>query len=180
LTALAPASAAGGAKAALDGYEYQLGVSVVVALRWMLITKSASRITLEPANEEDLEADLEPATPGRVQPSANVADGYKLIVQVKLRNSGPWSIADFDALLKRGTTRRPAKHHLDDPGTRYLLITSADATGAARDLLVQGLEEWPQEQAFPPSLSGTLPHGPEVGSPFGASSPSVSLMTAAS
>src|SRR5262249_25556774 len=102
-------SVASGAKAALDGYEYQLSVSVLAALRLMLITKSASRITLEPA------------TPGRVQPSANVADGYKLVVQVKLRNSGPWSIADFDALLKRGKTRRPAKHHLDDPGTRYLL-----------------------------------------------------------
>jgi len=161
LTALPPEAVAGGAKAALDGYEYQLGVSVLAALRLMLITKSASRITLEPANEEDLESDLEPATPGRVQPSANVADGYKLVVQVKLRNSGPWSITDFEALLKRGTTRRPAKHHLDDPGTRYLLITNADASGVARDLLIQGLEEWPEEQTFPASLSGTLPHGPE-------------------
>ena len=161
MTALPPASVAGGAKSALDGYEYQLGVSVLAALQLMLITKSASRITLEPANEEDLESDLEPATPGRVQPSANVADGYKLVVQVKLRSSGPWSIADFDALLKHGTTRRPAKHHLDDPGTRYLLITNADASGVARDLFVQGLEEWPEEQTFPASLSGTLPHGPK-------------------
>jgi hypothetical protein len=161
LTALSPPPAAGGAKAALDGYEYQLGVSVFAALRLMLITKSATRITLEPANEEDLESDLEPATPSRVQPSANMADGYKLVVQVKLRNSGPWSISDFDALLKHGTTRRPAKHHLDDPGTRYLLITNADATGVARDLLVQGLEEWPEEQSFPASLSATLPHEPE-------------------
>jgi len=161
LSAPSPSSAAGGAKAALDGYEYQLGVSVLAALRLLLITKSASRITLEPANEEDLESDLEPATPGRVQPSANLADGYKLVVQVKLRNSGPWSIADFESLLKRGTTRRPAKHHLDDPGTRYLLITNADASGVARDLLVQGLEEWPEEQTFPTSLSGTLPHSPE-------------------
>ncbi len=158
---MAQSSAAGGAKAALDGYEYQLGVSVLAALRLMLITKSATRITLEPANEEDLESDLEPATPGRVRPSANMADGYKLVVQVKLRNSGPWSITDFDALLKQGTTRRPAKHHLDDLGTRYLLITNADASGVARDLLVHGLEEWPEEQSFPASLAGTLPHAPE-------------------
>jgi hypothetical protein len=78
LTAFAPPSAAGGAKAALDGYGYLLGVSVLAALRLMLITKSATRITLEPANEKDLESDLGPATPGRVRPSANMADGYKL------------------------------------------------------------------------------------------------------
>ena len=142
-------SAASGAKAALDGFEYQLGVSMLVALRLMLITKSASRITLEPANEEDLEADLEPATPGRVQPSANMAEGYKLVVQVKLRNSGPWSINNFKALLKHGTTRQPARYLLDDPDTRYLLITNADTTGKARNLLAHGLEEWPEDQVVP-------------------------------
>ncbi|WP_299682471.1 hypothetical protein [uncultured Roseobacter sp.] len=98
---------------------------MLTALRLMLIMKSATQITLEPANEEDLESDLEPATPGRVQPSANMTDGYKLVVQVKLRNTGPWSIAAFDALLKHGKKRRPARHHLDDPGTRYLLTTNA-------------------------------------------------------
>ena len=154
-------SAASGANAALRGFEYQLDVSVLAALQLMLITKSATRITLEPANEEDLEADLEPATPGRVQPSANVAGGYKLVMQVKLRNSGPWTIKDFNALLKHGRTRKPARHHLDDPDTRYLLITNADGTGVARDLLVNGLEEWPEEQSFPASLSVTLPNEPE-------------------
>ena len=157
----APTGSASGAKAALDGYEYQLDVSIFAALRLLLITKSATRITLEPANEEDLDADLEQAAPGRVVPSANVADGYKLVIQVKLRNSGPWSVAAFDALLKHGKKRRPAKHHLDDPGTRFLLISNADATGVARNLLVAGLEEWPDEADFPSSLGGTLPNEPE-------------------
>lgn len=161
MSAPVPTSSSGGANAALDGFEYQIGVSVLTALRLMLITKSATQITLEPANEEDLESDLEPATPGRVQPAANMADGYKLVVQVKLRNTGPWSIAAFDALLKHGKKRRPARHHLDDPSTRYLLVTNADATGVARDLLVGELEEWPEEHTFPASLSPTLPHSPE-------------------
>lgn len=160
-SSVAPKGSASGASAALDGYEYQLDVSIYAALRLLLITKSATRITLEPANEEDLDADLEPAAPGRVVPSANVADGYKLVVQVKLRNSGPWSVAAFDALLKHGKKRRPARHHLDDPGTRFLLISNADATGVARDLLVAGLEEWPDEADFPSSLGRTLPNDPE-------------------
>src|SRR5258708_15322231 len=76
-------SSASGATAALAGYEYQLNVSVLAALRLLLITKSATRITLEPANEEDLEADLAPDQLGRVVPSANLASGYKLVVQVE-------------------------------------------------------------------------------------------------
>ena len=127
----------------------------------MLITKSATQVTIEPANEEDLEADLEPATPGRVRPSANMAAGYKLVIQVKHHNTGPWSIDDFKALLNHGTARKPARHHLDDADTRYLLITNADTAGVARNLLVHGLEEWPEEQTFPASLSATLPHRPE-------------------
>ena len=150
-----------GTKAALDGFEYQLNVSVFAALRLMLITKSATRITLEPANDEDLEADLQPSAPGRVQPRANMAEGYKLVVQVKLSNSGPWSISKLKALLNYGKTRQPAKFHLDDPGTRYLLITNADATEPTRKLLVQVLGEWPEEQAFPPSLKTILTHTPE-------------------
>ena len=158
LNRLGRKSAEGGAKAALEGFEYQLSVSILVALRLMLITKSATRITLEPANEEDLEADLEP---GRVQPSANIADGYKLVVQVKLRNRGPWSITDFNALLGHGKARQPARCHLYDSGTRYLLITNADAKGEARNLLVHGLEEWPEDQVVPASLSAILPPEPE-------------------
>lgn len=152
----------GGAKAALDGFEYQLDVSVLTALQLMLITKSATQITLEPANDEDLEIDLEPTRSGRVQPSANMAEGYKLVVQVKLRKGDPWSIKAFKALLNQGKRRRPARLHLDDPNTRYLLITNAGASGRARDLLVDGLEEWPEAQIFPPSLKATLPHSPEA------------------
>lgn len=149
-----------GAAAAQAGYDYQLDVSILAALRLLLITKAASRIVLEPANEEDLEADLAPATPGRVQPSATVAGGYKLVVQIKLRGGEPWSIEDFRALLKHGKVRRPALHHLDEPDTRYLLVTSADAKGVARDLLVGSFEEPADKGKFPKTLNSTLKKNP--------------------
>ncbi|MCY3621514.1 MAG: hypothetical protein OXH68_07360 [Gammaproteobacteria bacterium] len=154
-------SAVRGAKAALEGFEYQIDVSVFVALRLFLITKSATRVILEPANEEDLEVDLEPEGAGRVQVSANVSSGYKLVVQVKVRNSGSWSVEKLKTLLNHGAVREPARRHLDDPGTRYLLITNADVSGVARKLVVGGLEEWPEEEDFPASLSSMLPHDPE-------------------
>ncbi|GEO00567.1 hypothetical protein NSE01_23990 [Novosphingobium sediminis] len=150
-----------GAAAAQAGYDYQVDVSILAALRLLLITKAASRLILEPANEEDLEADLAPNVPGRVEPSAVVAGGYKLVIQVKRRSGEPWSIEDFRALLQHGKARRPALHHLDDPETRYLLVTSADAKGVARDLLVNDFEEPSDKSAFPSTLKSTLKSRPE-------------------
>jgi hypothetical protein len=156
-----------GAAAAQAGYDYQVDVSILAAIRLLLISKAASRLVLEPANEEDLEADLAPHTPGRVQPSATVAGGYKLVIQVKLRSGEPWSIEDFKGLLKHGagadhkSGRRPALHHLDDPQTRYLLVTSAAAKGVARDLLVEGFEEVADKEHFPKSLKTILKKKPE-------------------
>ena len=150
-----------GATAAQAGYQYQLNVSVLAALRLLLITKSTTRITLEPANEEDLEADLAPKEPGRVTPRATLTSGYKLVVQVKSRSGEPWSIEDFEGLLKHGKRRKPARHHLDDPDVRYLLVTNADAKGVARNLLVTDFEEASDPTEFPPSLKATLLNSPE-------------------
>ncbi|MBK4116957.1 hypothetical protein JHE03_11685 [Pluralibacter gergoviae] len=153
-----------GAAAAQAGFDYQLDVSILAALQLLLISKAASRLVLEPANEEDLEADLQPNVPGRVQPSATMTGNQKLVVQVKLDNGDPWRVKDFEALLKHGSDkkggRRKALHHLDDPNTRYLLVTNADATGAARGLLVQGFEELSDKASFPGSLHATLKSSP--------------------
>lgn len=155
------ASSSAGAVAALAGYDYQLNVSELAALRLLLITKSATSLTLEPANEEDLEADLEPFEPSPVVPKASLASGYKLVMQVKFCSGDPWSVADFTSLLNHGKKRRPAKHHLDDPDTHFLLVTNADATGVIRDLLVSDFEEKPDPASFPPSLRQILTRTPE-------------------
>lgn len=154
-----------GAADALAGFDYQLDVSILAALQLLLISKAATRLLLEPANEEDLEADLEPYVPGRLQPSATLAGGSKLVVQVKMDNGEPWSIEDFEALLRHGSDkkggRRKALHHLDEQNTRYLLVTNADVKGVARGLLVEGFEEVADKASFPPSLHATLKTSPE-------------------
>ncbi|WP_218171280.1 hypothetical protein [Pseudomonas gingeri] len=57
-----------GAAAAQLGFDYQLNVSILAAFQLLLISKAATRLVLEHANEEDLEADLAPDVPGRMQP----------------------------------------------------------------------------------------------------------------
>jgi hypothetical protein len=43
-----------GAAAAQAGFDYQLDASILAALQLLLISKAATRLVLEPANEEDV------------------------------------------------------------------------------------------------------------------------------
>ncbi|RCW65164.1 hypothetical protein [Pseudorhodoferax soli] len=150
-----------GARPALAGYAYQVDVSILAALRILFVSKSASRITLEPAGTEDIEVELAADDPGHVQAMTPLGAGHRLVMQVKLRNGEPWSIDAFIQLLKHGKRRTPAKDHLRDPHVRYLLVTNADVSGVARDLLVEDFEEHPGRRAFPHSLRTILPEAPD-------------------
>lgn len=159
---LTPTPAAStGATAALAGYDYQLDVSILAVLRILFVTKSASRITLEPANADDIEVELEEDDPGHIETQAQLGDATRLVIQVKLRSGEPWSLAAFERLLKHGKRRTPAKDHLADPDVRYLLVTNADVSGVARSLLVEDFEERPDKNDFPASLRKILPYEPE-------------------
>lgn len=150
-----------GATAALAGYDYQLDVSILAVLRILFVTKSASRITLEPANADDIEVELEEDDPGHIETQAQLGDATRLVIQVKLRSGEPWSLAAFERLLKHGKRRASAKDHLADPDVHYLLVTNADVSGVARSLLVKDFEEQPGKKDFPASLRKTLPDDPE-------------------
>ena len=117
-----------GAAAAQAGFDYQLDVSILAALQLLLIFKAAMRLVLEPANEDDLEADPGPHVPGRLQPSATVGGGYKLVLQVKMDNGEPWLVEDFEALLKYSSDKRVGteKHYIISTN-RTLAIAMFDA-----------------------------------------------------
>ncbi len=148
------ATNSGGGRAAMDGFEYQLDVSVFFALRLLLITKSAGQITLEPDNDEDLEAELEQS---RVEPHAERDGADRLIVQIKLRNTGAWSVAAFKSLLQSRPRRLAAEDHLRVPGVRFLLVTTAAVAPGLNDLTVADLEERPQAAALPATIAEILP-----------------------
>lgn len=145
------------AQSSLDGYWYQLKVSVLFALDLLANKQQTDQIILEPASEEDLYTELD----GEV---SALTQGFnlrtkKLIVQCKLRNTGPWKINEIRSLLAHGTKRKPAKEMLKDADAHYLLVTSADLNGVARKLSVSGPTQWSQLKPMPPRLKGDLPHG---------------------
>ena len=143
----------------LAGYEYQMDVSVWLALDLLLANKQAHELMLEPASQEDLEADLEESEPGRVISELQVKN-YRFVVQAKLRTGDAWTVAGVRALLSYGSDQRiSAARRLADPNVRYLLITSAALNGEAKGLGVRNPGVWPKASETPASIVSALPEG---------------------
>ena len=142
----------------IAGYEYQIDVSVWLALDLVLANRLAHELVLEPASEEDLEADLAENEPGRLT-STTALNGYRLIVQAKLRGGDAWTVAGAKALLEHGDARPSAAKRLEDEKARYLLVTSAGLNGGTRGLRVRRAGSWPKPGDMPPTIKNTLPTG---------------------
>jgi hypothetical protein len=142
----------------LAGYEYQIDVSVWLALDLVLANKLTHEMVLEPATQEDIEAELAEYQPGRVTSNAHLAD-CRLVVQAKLRTGDAWTVAGVKALLKHGDVRESAAKRLSDARARYLLVTSAALNGGTRGMRVRQAGNWPNPAHLPASIRNELPSG---------------------
>lgn len=142
----------------IAGYEYQIDVSVWLALDLVLANRLTHELVLEPASEEDIEGDLADNEPGRLT-SIAMLDGYRLIVQAKLRGGDAWTVAGVKALLKHGDARPSAAKRLEDPKARYLLVTTAGLNGGTRGLRVRRAGSWPKPANTPATIKSALPAG---------------------
>jgi hypothetical protein len=139
-----PADQLGG-NPSLDGWHYQCDVSVFAALDLLVVNRVAKVLQLEPATQEDLEAELEAP---RVS-SSTVVDGERLVVQAKLRRTGQWTPASLRDLVEHGEKRPSALKLLEDTKVRYVLFTSADVSGTLGALQVDALLERPGNDDLP-------------------------------
>lgn len=150
--------AGGSGGQSVAGYEYQIDVSVWLALDLVLANRLTQELVLEPASEEDIEANLDENEPGRLTSTATL-DGYRLIVQAKLRGGDAWTVAGVKALLQHGNARPSAAKRLEEERVRYLLITSAGLNGGTRNLRVRRAGSWPTPSAMPSTIKSALPAG---------------------
>jgi hypothetical protein len=134
-----------GGNPSLDGWHYQCDVSVFAALDLLVVNRVAKVLQLEPATQEDLEAELQAP---QVSSSA-VVDGERLVVQAKLRRSGQWTPASLRNLVEHGEKRPSALKLLEDTKVRYVLFTSADVSGTLSALQVDALLERPGNGDLP-------------------------------
>ena len=140
----------------IAGYDYQIDVSIWLALDLVLANKFARELVLEPASQEDLEADLAENEPGRLTSTAGL-DGYRLIVQAKLRTGDAWTVPNVKTLLEHGDARPSAAARLADKRARYLLVTTAALNGGTRGLRVRRAGSWPKPDDMPTSIKNALP-----------------------
>jgi len=131
-----------GAIDAMTGFHYQVRVTVWTALELMFHRGACDGITVEPVDREDIEAVLRRAgsAEGEELAEARAAIGLtdsRLNVQVK-RRAAHWTSGDFTSLMtaslsepgaSTGKRRTPPLVALEGPSTRYLLVTSSQATG---------------------------------------------------
>lgn len=113
---------------ALAGLDYQIDVSVWLALDPILANRLTDELELEPPSEEDIEAVVTPNEAETVVSTVQFVDQgrpYRLVVQAKLRSGDPWRVSDINALLQHGEKRVSAAKRLEDSNVRYLLVTSA-------------------------------------------------------
>lgn len=138
-----PTMSAGAGSWSLLGFEYQVDVSVWLALDLMVSSRLASEMVLEHVSEEDIEADVEDTEPAVVADSVPM-HGYRLIVQAKRRSGDAWTETSYLALLNHGIKRKSAVTRLnEDPRARYLLVTSAALNGPVAKLGVRRAGSWP-------------------------------------
>jgi hypothetical protein len=148
----------GSGAASIAGYDYQIDVSVWLALDLVLANKFARELVLEPATEEDIEADLGEYEPSRITRTAPLED-YRIIVQAKSRAGDAWTVSGIKTLLKHGKVRESAEKRLADPRARYLLVTTAGLNGGIRGLSVRRAGSWPPASNMPASIESALPAG---------------------
>lgn len=130
------------------GYEYQLHVSLWVALVLLFKEALTEQIELEPLSQEDIEAELSTGGPEGTP--------RRWVIQIKIRGL-QWTAAAFNKVLRGRSTaqkrRRSALQRLrDEPEHRYILITDSMLHPEIQSLRLPGLTE----EAVAPVLPGTL------------------------
>jgi len=153
-----------GGSAALRGYDYQRDVSVWAALQLLLPGAdgpAAAELVIEPVSAEDLEVAL--GAPGEEPtPGVQVEGRTRLTIQVKYRDTGSWSAAQFRKLVedrvKQGTRgpeprERAQSQLLRDQSLRYLLITNQGVDADLAPIRVESLTAQPAGGALPDGMT---------------------------
>jgi hypothetical protein len=137
------------------GYEYQILVTVWLALKLMVEKQACGEIEVEPASHEDIAAKLDVPPNSATGVIGLTTAEVQLDVQVKSRDSGQWTESEFLKVLEppprqpagdsTATTKqrrqagrlRPLARLREIPARHYLFMTNAQLHPRLRDFAVK-------------------------------------------
>lgn len=140
------------------GYEYQITVTVWVALDLMLVKTTTTEIQVEPRSDEDIEAAVSDPATGLSEASAKT-DAIELVIQAKTRSGSPWTApAIADVLLGKapsgkgssGKRSRPLEMLEADRARRYVFVTNESLAEGLRPHEGEHLLDFPDVDELPP------------------------------
>lgn len=142
------------------GYEYQIEVTIWIALDLLLAKTATNELIIEPPSYEDIEASVEYPDKALLGLTAQV-NRIDLIFQVKTRSGAPWSSKDFAKVLtgkqdeKVGKARariRPLDLLKADSHRRYVFITNEALAKPLRIHQGQHIFDFPEVTELPPFI----------------------------
>ena len=164
----AQTSAAGGASAALKGFDYQLEVSVLAALRLMLITKSATRIRVPQSRQADCRARLRDHALRRMRGTSPGVWTREDLLSV-IRDSGGYLASDpqLESFVP------PANYQvLRDLLERYSAVVLTGPSGTGKTLTALALvDQARRRRSAPEIIHVNVNDGPSSTRTFASSGP---------
>ena len=115
------------------GYEYQIEVTIWIALDLILAKTKTDAVNVEPLSHEDVEASVEDPDNVLVDLTVQTPDQVEFIFQIKTRSTAPWTSGDLAKVLtgkagerdsKNRRRLRPLEMLAADPQRRYIFITN--------------------------------------------------------
>jgi hypothetical protein len=83
-----------------QGYEYQIKVTVWIALSLMIDFQCAESLTVEPVSGEDVAAELNVDAEKAVSQVGFAIDSYSLDIQIKRKTTGAWSVRQVGHMVR--------------------------------------------------------------------------------
>ena len=147
------------------GYEYQIEVTVWLALDLLLGKAVTQEIVVEPPSNEDIEAAV--TDPARATLGLGCQDGARrLVIQVKRRTSAPWSRSDFELVVrgpkkvsKKAGRTWPVDLLVSEGQALFVLVTNEALSAKLRQFEIGGVLEKGRETKLPGRAGGHLEEG---------------------
>ncbi|MEO9786865.1 MAG: hypothetical protein ABJF67_04560 [Aurantimonas coralicida] len=140
------------------GYEYQIEVTVWVALDLLLAKGATDEIVIEPRSDEDLEAAVKDPSTFSLGLTAE-GERLDLILQAKTRSGSPWSTAaiadvllgkDVDQTDKGSKRSRPLEMLQAASQRHYIFVTNEASAEGLRPHEGEHLFDFPEVEELPP------------------------------